>query len=400
MTRDRVRPEAMERLPNAYDLILAGGGLASSLIAWRLSIDRPEVRVAVVERDGRLGGKHTWSFFDGDLDPEDRGWLQVATRHRWPGGYDIYFPGLSRVLDTPYNSMISDDLRAEVEPILGDRLIAGEVVAVSPDGVTLADGRVLTAPGVIDARGPQPTPHLDLGWQVFLGRTVRLTQPHGLTRPTIMDATVAQHGAYRFVYLLPFDEHTVLVEDTYYADNPALDRDLLRRRVDQYILSRGWTVETLVDEEEGVLPIALDGDIDAFWAEGPPVARAGLAAALFHPTTGYSFRDAVQTARLVSATPDLSSATLRAVLEGHSKQVWADRAFYRLLDRMLFRAAEPDRRWRVMRRFYGLSEGVVRRFYAAQSTWLDKARILTGKPPVPVGRALKQLRETGEGRAA
>lgn len=390
----------MARLPNAYDLILVGGGLASSLIAWRLSIDRPEVRVAVVERDGRLGGKHTWSFFDGDLDPEDRGWLQVATRHRWPGGYDIYFPGLSRVLDTPYNSMISDDLRAEVEPILGDRLIAGEVVAVSPDGVTLADGRVLTAPGVIDARGPQPTPHLDLGWQVFLGRTVRLTQPHGLTRPTIMDATVAQHGAYRFVYLLPFDEHTVLVEDTYYADNPALDRDLLRRRVDQYILSRGWTVETLVDEEEGVLPIALDGDIDAFWAEGPPVARAGLAAALFHPTTGYSFPDAVQTARLVSATPDLSSASLRAVLEGHSKQVWADRAFYRLLDRMLFRAAEPDRRWRVMRRFYGLSEGVVRRFYAANSTWLDKARILTGKPPVPVGRALKQLRETGEGRAA
>lgn len=390
----------MASLPNAHDLILVGGGLASSLIAWRLSIDRPEVRVAVIERDGRLGGKHTWSFFDGDLDPEDRGWLQVATRHRWPGGYDIYFPGLSRVLDTPYNSMTSDDLRAEVEPILGDRLITGEVIAVSADGVTLADGRVLNAPGVIDARGPQPTPHLDLGWQVFLGRTVRLTQPHGLTRPTIMDATVGQHGAYRFVYLLPFDDHTVLVEDTYYADSPALDRDLLRRRVDQYIVSRGWTVEALVDEEEGVLPIALDGDIDAFWADGPPVARAGLAAALFHPTTGYSFPDAVQTARLVSATPDLSSASLRAVLEGHSKQVWADRAFYRLLDRMLFRAAEPDRRWRVMRRFYGLSEGVVRRFYAANSTWLDKARILTGKPPVPVGRALKQLRETGEGRAA
>ena len=390
----------MASLPNAHDLILVGGGLASSLIAWRLSIDRPEVRVAVIERDGRLGGKHTWSFFDGDLDPEDRGWLQVATRHRWPGGYDIYFPGLSRALDTPYNSMTSDDLRAEVEPILGDRLITGEVIAVSTDGVTLADGRVLNAPGVIDARGPQPTPHLDLGWQVFLGRTVRLTQPHGLTRPTIMDATVGQHGAYRFVYLLPFDDHTVLVEDTYYADSPALDRDLLRRRVDQYIVSRGWTVEALVDEEEGVLPIALDGDIDAFWADGPPVARAGLAAALFHPTTGYSFPDAVQTARLVSATPDLSSASLRAVLEGHSKQVWADRAFYRLLDRMLFRAADPDRRWRVMRRFYGLSEGVVRRFYAASSTWLDKARILTGKPPVPVGRALKQLRETGEGRAA
>ncbi|PZO04877.1 MAG: lycopene cyclase [Alphaproteobacteria bacterium] len=390
----------MVRLPNAHDLILVGGGLASSLIAWRLSIDRPDVRVAVVERDGRLGGKHTWSFFDGDVAPDDRGWLQVATRHRWPGGYDIYFPGLSRILGTPYNSMISDDLRAEVEPILGDRLITGEVVEMTTDSVTLADGRVLTADGVIDARGPQPTSHLDLGWQVFLGRTVRLSRPHGLTRPTIMDATVAQGQAYRFVYLLPFDANTILVEDTYYADSPKLDRDLLRQRIDDYIISRGWAVESLLDEEEGVLPIALDGDIDAFWAEGPPVARVGLAAALFHPTTGYSFPDAVQTARLVSGTKDLSSASLRAVLEAHSKKIWADRAFYRLLDRMLFRASDADRRWRVMRRFYGLSEGVVRRFYAARSTWLDKARVLAGKSPVPIDRALKQIRETGKGRAA
>jgi lycopene beta-cyclase len=47
---------------------------------------------------------------------------------------------------------------------------------------------------------------------------LKLTQPHGLIRPTIMDATVGQGDAYRFVYLLPFDETTVLVEDTYYAD--------------------------------------------------------------------------------------------------------------------------------------------------------------------------------------
>ncbi len=383
-----------------YDLILVGGGLASSLIAWRLAIDRPDLRVAVVERDGRLGGKHTWSFFDGDISSEDRVWLEPATPHRWTGGYEIYFPGLSRSMKTPYNSMTSERLHAAVAPLLGNRLITGEVVAVSPDGVTLADQTVLKAGGVIDARGPAPTPHLDLGWQLFLGRTVLLSQPHALTRPTIMDATVAQGDAYRFVYLLPFDERTVLVEDTYYVDGSQLDRDTLRLRVDQYIRSRGWTVEAVLDEEEGVLPIALDGDIDAFWAEGPPVARAGLAAALFHPTTGYSLLDAVGTARAIAASDDLSSIGVRALMEARSKQLWADRAFYRLLDRMLFRAAEPKDRWRVMRRFYGLSEPLVRRFYAGRSTALDKARILTGKPPVPIHRALRQLRETGRGQSA
>ncbi len=245
------------------DLILVGGGLASSLIAWRLAIDRPEVRVAIVERDGRLGGKHTWSFFDGDLSESDRAWLAPATAHRWPAGYEVYFPGLSRVLKTPYNSLTSERLHQAVAPLLDDRLIEGEAVEVRPDGVALADGRVLNGAGVIDARGPAPTPHLDLGWQLFVGRTVRLTEPHGLTRPTIMDATVVQGDAYRFVYLLPFDERTVLVEDTYYVDAPRLDRARLNVRIDAYIRSRGWTVEAVVDEEEGVLPIALDGDIDA-----------------------------------------------------------------------------------------------------------------------------------------
>ena len=386
-------------LYNDHDLILVGGGLAAGLIAWRLALDRPDIRVAVVERDGRLGGRHTWSFFDGDISGEDRAWLEPATAHRWPQGYEVYFPGLARTLDTPYNSLTSGRLHDAVAPLLGSRLIAGDAVEIGPDSVTLADGRVLPARGVIDARGPAqgPASHLVLGWQAFVGRTLRLDRPHGLTRPTIMDATVAQGQAYRFVYLLPFDARTVLVEDTYYADTPTLDRPLIRSRIDAYARSRGWTVEAVVDEEEGVLPIALDGDIDAFWAEGPAVARVGLAAALFHPTTGYSLPDAVAMARMIATMDDLSSPALRAATEAWSKRLWADRAFYRLLDRMLFRAAEPDQRWKVLRRFYGLSEGVVRRFYAGRSTALDKVRILAGKPPVPIGKAMTQLRETRTG---
>lgn len=388
-----------------YDVILVGGGLSAALIAWRLARDRPEVRVAVVERDGRLGGTHTWSFFDGDVSEADRRWLEPATPHRWADGYDVYFPGLSRTLKTAYNSLTSETLHAVVAPMLGDRLIAGEAVEIAPDRVTLADGRVLRAGGVIDARGPSVSqgvaiPRLDLGWQVFVGRTLRLAQPHGLTRPTIMDATVGQGDAYRFVYLLPFDARTVMVEDTYYADGPTLDRPTLGLRIEAYARSRGWVVEAILGEEAGVLPIALGGDIDGFWADGVPVARVGLAAALFHPTTGYSLPDAVAMARVIADLPDLTSAALRAATEARSKALWSDRAFYRLLDRMLFRAAEPSQRWRVLRRFYGLSEGVVRRFYAGQSTALDKVRILAGKPPVPIGKAMRQLRDTSIGTGA
>ena len=75
-----------------------------------------------------------------------------------------------------------------------------------------------------------------------------------------------------------------------------------------------------------------------------------------------------------------------------SGKSWRQRRFYRALDRMLFRAAEPEERWRVLARFYTLDAGLIGRFYAGRSTMTDQARILSGKPPVPIGRAIRALR--------
>ena len=48
-------------------------------------------------------------------------------------------------------------------------------------------------------------------------------------------------------------------------------------------------------------------------------------------------------------------------------------------------------RYRVIERFYRLGPGLVRRFYSGRSTLYDQARILAGKPPVPVGAAIKAI---------
>jgi lycopene beta-cyclase len=62
-----------------------------------------------------------------------------------------------------------------------------------------------------------------------------------------------------------------------------------------------------------------------------------------------------------------------------------------MLGAMLFRAAEPDERYRIFQRFYGLAPGLIARFYAGRSNAADKLRILAGKPPVSVCRALAAL---------
>lgn len=162
-----------------------------------------------------------------------------------------------------------------------------------PFHVTLADGTRLTADAVVDGRGAAPAPHLDLGWQKFLGQEVRLARPHGLRRPIIMDARVPQLDGYRFLYVLPLDAETLLVEDTCYADGPELPLEAVRARIAGYLAAQGFVADYVVREETGVLPIALGG-------EHPRPSGGRAAAGGAHrprgravPPTGYSLPDAV-----------------------------------------------------------------------------------------------------------
>jgi lycopene beta-cyclase len=375
------------------DLLLVGGGLANGLLALRLSQVRPDLDVRVVEGADRLGGVHTWSFFDADLTEAQQAWIAPLIVHRWPA-YHVRFPQFERRLSTGYRSVTAERFAQVVEAALPDRIMLNAPVAsVSPREAVLTNGRRLRARAVIDGRGPTATPNLALGFQKFVGLEVRLAQPHGLTEPIVMDACVDQAGGYRFLYTLPFDERTLLIEDTRYTDGAELDRDVFRQGVLHYAAQQGWVIETILREEDGVLPVALDGDITAHLDRHGPVALSGLRAGLFHPTTGYSLPDAVRLADYLAES--LRVDDVADDIRRRARDVWAERGFYRLLNRMLFRAAEPQERYKVLERFYRLPQPLIERFYAAGSTLGDKARILSGKPPVPVGAALSCLIEKG-----
>lgn len=369
------------------DIAIAGGGLAGGLIALALAELQPKLDVRIVEPGATLGGNHVWSFFDSDIDPGDL-WLLVALIcHRWKA-YDVAFPAHRRTLPAGYNSIESERFDKVLRKVLrSGRIIRAQAISVQPATISLDDGRTITARLVIDARGPGDLTLLDLGWQKFLGQLLRVKGGHGLDRPIVMDATVPQIDGYRFVYCLPFDTETVFVEDTYYSDGPAIDVDALRQRIAAYAEARGWKVAAVEREETGVLPVAMGGDFPAYWASGGDTAKAGMRAGLFHPTTGYSLPDAVRLAIRIAEDPFAAAEASQAYDEWR----WSERGFYRMLDTMLFRAAEPGQRYKVLERFYRLSPDLIGRFYAGQSTLADKIRILSGKPPVPIGRAVRAI---------
>jgi lycopene beta-cyclase len=374
------------------DIAIVGGGLAGGLIALALAAKRPELDVRVIDAGAALGGNHLWSFFDSNIAAQDRWLIEPLICHRWDH-YDIMFPAHARTFDAPYYSIESRTfdkvVRASIAP---DKIIKARVTTLVGSTVSYDDGSHLTARHVIDARGPGDLATLEVGWQKFVGEALTISGGHGLTHPIVMDATVDQIDGYRFVYCLPFDAETVFIEDTYYSDSPDLDVEAVRDRIADYAAAHSWQIAARGHKEAGVLPVVVSGDFEAYWnSSGVGTAKAGLRAGMFHPTTGYSLPDAVRLAAAMPALVDLDGSAFVAAVKAQAAQTWKRGGFYRTLDTMLFHAAAPKDRYKVLERFYRLSPALISRFYSGTTTIGDKIRVLSGKPPVSIWRAYRAL---------
>tara|TARA_R110000782_G_scaffold117364_4_gene207723 strand:+ start:34399 stop:35730 length:1332 start_codon:yes stop_codon:yes gene_type:complete len=422
------------------DLAIVGAGLAGGLIALAMTAKRPEVRVLLIDGADRAGGNHIWSFFDSDISVKARILLEPLITSRWPAGHEVRFPAYGREIYAGYNSISSLAFNTHLQEVLQKRLMLGDAVtAIAPNEIRLDSGRIVHTRATIDARGISPhfffvssgtkgsgaqldprdltaypssggynvndpaSPDagsflsdasalaLECGWQKFVGQTLRLAAPHNIERPVIMDARVDQSDGYRFVYVLPQDAHRIFVEDTYYTDGPQLDVPIIRQRIADYAAAQGWIIEAVEHEETGVLPVTKGGNFARFWPADDVVARAGVRAGLFHPTTGYSLPFAAEFALALADKGIVDSATLARWSRAWAKRHWRSGGYYRLLGRMLFDAAPPDQRYRIFERFYRLPAPLIARFYAGQSTLTDKIRILCGRPPVRIRAAMQAL---------
>ena len=378
------------------DLILVGGGLANGLIAWRLNMLHPHLRILLVEQAATLGGNHTWSYYQPDLTLAQHTWIKPLIAQHWPA-YSVRFPKHTRTLQTPCYSISSTKFHAVLMHDLGESvMLNAKVTELKPDSVSI-NGAILQARLVIDGRGHQAKDCLNYAYQKFVGLEVLLAEPHDQKLPTIMDACVTQIDGYRFVYTLPLDSKRILIEDTRYSDTPHLQTDELKQAINDYAKNRGWHIAKIEREEFGVLPIALSGDIESFWdnkctlENANKIACSGMRAALFHPTTGYSLLYAIRLAERIAQLQTLNVNNVYQLTREFSTQQWQRTRFMRALNRMLFFACAPERRYLILQRFYQLPLALIERFCSGVPTLKDKLRILSGKPLVPIFAAIKAI---------
>jgi lycopene beta-cyclase len=356
-------------------IVIAGGGLAGALAALAMARHRPDVPLMIVEEGETFGGQGVRSFTDAELGQDGAALIGPLAIERWPGFY-VAFPGFSRNLGIAYAGFGAVDLhRALVETLDPKQYRLGvKVVAVREDALVLDGGEEIRAQGAIDARGAASLAALDLVYAARLEREYRFKAPHRVDRPVLIDATVAQGDALRFMQCLPLAEDRLIVADVAISARALPDAEA-GARLDAYVAARGWTPKGEGGEQVQVRPLPTGGDFAAFWRQsGARVAKLGVRGGFVHPVTGRTLGDAVATALLLSRQRDFSGAALHDLFEAEAKQIWKKRELLRAVAAALA-AAGPEEGRALLGRLYGLAPATIAHFLADRLGLVERMRV-------------------------
>lgn len=368
-----------------YDCVIVGGGLAGGLLLAALKHNQPALRILLLESQDQLGGNHTWCFHSTDL-PNHSEWVRPFISKTWRR-QKVAFPEYERFLEQEYNAICSEDFSKALLKQFSDSIsLNTSVSSISAKEIICSNGQVLSAEYIVDARGWLPvSDSKSQGYQKFLGLDVRLRRPHGLDYVFLKDARVPQTDGYRFFYLLPWSEDRLLVEDTYYSNGPDLDPEKIQLQILNYIKAQGWEIESIERVEQGCLALPyLESKVES----SEDVIRLGASSGIFQPVTGYTFPVTVAKANLLASLP---LAQWSQAIRDFDQEARSRYRFLLYLNRMLFLAAQPSQRYQVLQRFYRLPEELIARFYKGDLRASDYARILIGKPPVSIIKAVRLL---------
>jgi len=279
-----------------YDYVIAGAGAAGLSLAYHLNrAGLTDRRILLLDRAPKTEDDRTWCFWEAGAGPFEptvfRSWERIAFHGQgFSGSWPIapYRYKMIRSLDFYRFMRTWLDSQPNIERELA------EVVHVGSDGeeaqVYTRDGRVYRGAWafnsiLFDPPARQPGYHFLL--QHFLGWVIRAPQPvFDPQVATLMDFRVAQFNDARFVYVLPFDERSALVEYTVFS--PALlPREEYRRHLASYIAEQLRIATFDAQHEEfGVIPMT-DAPFPA--GRGERVINIGTAGGCTKPSTGYTF---------------------------------------------------------------------------------------------------------------
>lgn len=278
-----------------YDFIIAGGGMAGLSLAYHLSQSPLRERsILILDREDKTKNDRTWCFWERGEGPFEsivfRQWPSVnlyGTTYSGPLDMDGYQYKMIRGID------FYEHVRGQLakHPAIELKQVGVQRIAETPQGgFVLADDQPYIADYIFDSTHPLKLdePHCHNLLQHFKGWIIHTDKPSfDPGQPTMMDFRVAQQDDCRFVYVLPFDNQTALVEYTLFTEAllPEEEYDArLKAYVNDYLTVGNYEV---IETEYGVIPMT-DVSVNEYPAEH--IIRIGTSGGYTKASTGYTFQ--------------------------------------------------------------------------------------------------------------
>lgn len=283
---------------NNWDFIICGGGMSGLSLAYYLQKSQlGHSSILIIEPQEKLKNDRTWAFWQEEKSPfEDilfRKWDVVNFRNanNKIQKLDIgnYQYKLLRGIDF-YNF-----IQSELKKSPNIQCIKDTVASISDTDqfaiVNTTSGQNHQAKFVFDS-----TYKLKLNieknhnlLQHFKGIVIQ-TQEEKFNPdlPEMMDFSVQQYDECRFMYVLPFDKNTALVEYTLFTETLLAEKEYdleLKKYITEKLQITNFKI---LEEEFGVIPMS-DETTNEFPSKH--VIRIGTAGGYTNPATGYTFRN-------------------------------------------------------------------------------------------------------------
>jgi lycopene beta-cyclase len=378
------------------DILIVGAGCAGlSLAVHLLEAGASDMQILLVDRREVHVRDRTWCYWSGLDHP-----FQAAVRqswHRWrivTSEHEVERGSRS----VAYRCVPADafyDLALErIERSPNVELLRGVSVEVFSDidggvAVLTADGQI-TARQVFDSRPRRdaPIPSGEIHWlQHFVGLEVETERPvFDPSVATLMDFRVMDGDDIRFMYILPLDERTALVEDTFFGGEVRPEGEYVES-IGRYLGERygvdGWRE---LHRESGAIPMST---VPPDRPVSDRVTNIGVRAGLARPATGYAFL-AIQRHSRRLAVFAVRAGVDRPMPRGRPyprSAEFLDRVFLSYLAREP--AAAPDM---FRRMFEGVAPERMARFMFDGGSRSDRAAVMRSLPASPlVGQTLRSL---------
>ncbi|APY07520.1 lycopene cyclase [Winogradskyella sp. J14-2] len=298
-----------------YDYIILGAGASGLMLAYRMALDEffDDKSILIIDKETQKGNDRTWCFWENGIGE----WDGILTK-TWS---KIYFGSDNfkreiNILPYQYKMIRSKDFYNSLWDIVckksnftfqltnitsfQETKSGAEVVTVEREGITgpilketkYQCKKVFTSLSNFEAfnfqeKYPVINQHF-LGWFIKTEDAV-----FDDTTATFMDFTVPQKGNTRFMYVLPLDTKTALIEYTLFSKN-LLSRSDYEAAIKQYLTEKGINNYRIIESEIGSIPMT---SYKFSQLNTKHILNIGTAGGWTKASTGYTFRNTSKNTR-------------------------------------------------------------------------------------------------------